>query len=56
MTDCDGNECPLETLVRREPEWAANRIRHMLEEILRLKLEIDELREALTEVAQKVKP
>jgi hypothetical protein len=34
--DIDGNECTLDTLCRREPEWAANRIRSAEAEINRL--------------------
>ena len=35
-TDSDGNACTLEVMCRREPEWAANRLRADRERLRRL--------------------
>ena len=42
-TDCDGNPCTLDTLCRREPAWAANRIRVTLATAERLRARVVEL-------------
>lgn len=34
--DVDGNECSLDTLCRREPAWAANRIRVLIAKVQQL--------------------
>ena len=38
--DSDGNECSLQQLVKRGPEWAANRIRALEDENENLKASI----------------
>lgn len=46
--DVSGNECSLGWLVRNEPEWAANQIRHrdsLAAEVGRLEAENEKLRE-----------
>lgn len=45
--DFDGNPCSLDKLVRNEPEWAANQIRHR-DELLKVK---ENLQKTLTDIA-----
>lgn len=42
--DMDGNPCSLETLCRREPAWAASRLRVELSEVARLRAEREHYR------------
>lgn len=49
-TDSSGNECSLDTMCRREPEWAANRMRWMIDRIAELDAEVAELRASQAQV------
>lgn len=53
-TDSSGNECSLDTMCRREPEWAAHRMRWMIDRIAELDAEVAELRASQAQVRKLV--
>lgn len=52
-TDSSGNECSLDTMCRREPEWAAHRMRWMIDRIAELDAEVTELRELTKDMRER---
>jgi hypothetical protein len=52
--DVYGNPCSLPTLCRRDPGWAANRIRHMTEQLSQAQAEIAALK-AVVEAADRMR-
>lgn len=45
-TDSEGRECALDTLCRREPEWAANRIRALVGDLAKARARLSVLTDA----------
>lgn len=41
--DCDGNACTLLSLCRKEPEWAASRIKSLTNENKELKEQVEKM-------------